>query len=47
MDPWRCAMSGDHPNGGTFYRYAKIIALLKDSVSPQVATTLGRELRMM
>lgn len=27
-DPWRCAMTSDHPNGGAFYRYPEIIALL-------------------
>jgi formylmethanofuran dehydrogenase subunit A len=30
MDPWRCAMTSDHPNGGAFYRYPEIIALLMD-----------------
>lgn len=29
-DPWRCAMTSDHPNGGAFYRYPEIIALLMD-----------------
>jgi formylmethanofuran dehydrogenase subunit A len=30
-DPWRCAMTSDHPNGGAFYRYPEIIALLMDT----------------
>lgn len=30
-DPWRCAMTSDHPNGGAFYRYPEIIALLMDA----------------
>jgi formylmethanofuran dehydrogenase subunit A len=29
-DPWRVAMSTDHPNGGSFLAYPKIIALLMD-----------------
>lgn len=29
-DPWRIAMSTDHPNGGAFLRYPEIIALLMD-----------------
>jgi len=29
-DPWRIAMSSDHPNGGAFYRYPELIALLMD-----------------
>lgn len=27
-DPWRIAMSSDHPNGGAFVKYPEIIALL-------------------
>ncbi len=27
-DPWRCAMSTDHPNGASFLAYPEIIALL-------------------
>jgi formylmethanofuran dehydrogenase subunit A len=30
-DPWRVAMSTDHPNGGSFLAYPQIIALLMDS----------------
>lgn len=30
-DPWRIAMSSDHPNGGAFVKYPEIIALLMDS----------------
>ncbi len=29
-DPWRVAMSTDHPNGGSFMAYPEIIALLMD-----------------
>jgi len=29
-DPWRIAMSTDHPNGGAFLAYPQIIALLMD-----------------
>jgi len=29
-DPWRIAMSTDHPNGGAFHAYPQIIALLMD-----------------
>lgn len=29
-DPWRIAMSTDHPNGGSFMAYPEIIALLMD-----------------
>ncbi len=29
-DPWRVAMSTDHPNGGAFIAYPQIIALLMD-----------------
>lgn len=30
QDPWRIAMSTDHPNGGSFLAYPQIIALLMD-----------------
>ncbi len=30
-DPWRVALTSDHPNGGAFYRYPEIIHLLMDS----------------
>jgi len=30
VDPWRIAMSTDHPNGGSFLAYPEIIALLMD-----------------
>lgn len=30
-DPWRIAMSTDHPNGGAFMRYPELIQLLMDS----------------
>lgn len=29
-DPWRVAMSSDHPNGGAFIKYPEIIQLLMD-----------------
>ncbi len=29
-DPWRIAMTSDHPNGGAFYDYPQIIHLLMD-----------------
>lgn len=29
-DPWRIALSTDHPNGGSFLAYPKVIALLMD-----------------
>ncbi|MEX0718386.1 MAG: formylmethanofuran dehydrogenase subunit A [Planctomycetaceae bacterium] len=29
-DPWRVAMSTDHPNGGSFLAYPQIVALLMD-----------------
>ena len=29
-DPWRIALSTDHPNGGSFLAYPQIIALLMD-----------------
>jgi formylmethanofuran dehydrogenase subunit A len=29
-DPWRIAMSTDHPNGGSFLAYPEVIALLMD-----------------
>ena len=30
QDPWRVAMSTDHPNGGSFLAYPEIIRLLMD-----------------
>jgi formylmethanofuran dehydrogenase subunit A len=45
-DPWRVAMSTDHPNGGSFLAYPQIIRLLMDrthrqdvlkTVNPRVA----------
>lgn len=29
-DPWRIALTSDHPNGGAFYRYPEMIYLLMD-----------------
>ena len=34
-DPWRIAMSTDHPNGGSFMAYPQIIALLMDRTRRQ------------
>ncbi len=34
-DPWRIAMSTDHPNGGSFMAYPEIIALLMDRTRRQ------------
>ena len=34
-DPWRIAMSSDHPNGGAFIKYPEIIALLMDNTRRQ------------
>jgi formylmethanofuran dehydrogenase subunit A len=31
QDPWKIALSTDHPNGGSFLAYPEIIALLMDS----------------
>lgn len=31
QDPWRVAMSTDHPNGGSFLAYPQVIRLLMDS----------------
>lgn len=36
-DPWRVALTSDHPNGGAFYRYPEIIALLMDRNLRQAA----------
>ena len=30
QDPWRVAMSTDHPNGGSFLAYPQIVRLLMD-----------------
>ena len=35
QDPWRVAMSTDHPNGGSFLAYPEIIALLMDRTRRQ------------
>ena len=34
-DPWRVAMSTDHPNGGSFLAYPQIIRLLMDRDLPR------------
>lgn len=39
-DPWRVAMSSDHPNGGAIFRYPEIIHLLMDAAFRREA--LGR-----
>src|SRR3989337_1471606 len=35
QDPWRIAMSTDHPNGSSFLAYPEIIALLMDRTRRQ------------
>jgi len=30
-DPWRVALTSDHPNGGAFYRYPEMVHLLMDA----------------
>lgn len=45
-DPWRVAMSSDHPNGGAIFRYPEIIHLLMDAsfrreAMAQMHPTLG------
>jgi formylmethanofuran dehydrogenase subunit A len=45
-DPWRIAMSTDHPNGGSFMAYPEIIALLMDrSRREAMLETLPPEVR--
>lgn len=45
-DPWRIAMSTDHPNGGAFLRYPEIIQLLMDaSFRQEVLSGLPARLR--
>lgn len=36
-DPWRLAMTSDHPNGGAFTRYPEMIHLLMDSAARREA----------
>ena len=48
-DPWRIAMSTDHPNGGSFLAYPEIVALLMDrekrrAIYSQVQKILARDL---
>jgi formylmethanofuran dehydrogenase subunit A len=38
-DPWRIAMSTDHPNGGSFMAYPEIISLLMDRTRRQDVLT--------
>jgi formylmethanofuran dehydrogenase subunit A len=45
-DPWRVAMSTDHPNGGSFLAYPQIIRLLMDRTYRQdVLKTCPRQVR--
>lgn len=45
-DPWRVAMSTDHPNGGAFLRYPEIVHLLMDrAFREEVLQTLPPRLR--
>ncbi len=45
-DPWRVAMSTDHPNGGSFLAYPHIIRLLMDrTYRRDVMKTLPRQVR--
>lgn len=45
-DPWRVAMSTDHPNGGSFLAYPQIIRLLMDRTwRSDVLKTLPAEVR--
>jgi formylmethanofuran dehydrogenase subunit A len=46
QDPWRVAMSTDHPNGGSFLAYPQIIRLLMDrSYRDAVLQTVHRTVR--
>ena len=49
-DPWRIALSTDHPNGGSFLAYPEVIRLLMDrtyrgdmlrTIHPRVARAIG------
>ena len=45
-DPWRVALSTDHPNGGSFLAYPQIIALLMDrGLRADVLRTLPESVR--
>ena len=45
-DPWRIAMSTDHPNGGSFLAYPQIIHLLMDrAYRKEILQTLPRPVR--
>lgn len=46
QDPWRVAMSTDHPNGGSFLAYPQIIRLLMDrSYRQEILKTVHRAVR--
>jgi formylmethanofuran dehydrogenase subunit A len=46
QDPWRVAMSTDHPNGGSFLAYPQIIRLLMDRTYRQdIMKTVHRAVR--
>lgn len=45
-DPWRVAMSTDHPNGGAFLRYPELVALLMSrALRQEVLATLPERVR--
>lgn len=45
-DPWKIALSTDHPNGGSFLAYPQIIALLMDrGLRADVVKTLPEQIR--
>lgn len=45
-DPWRIALSTDHPNGGSFLAYPRIVALLMDrGLRAEVLATLPERAR--
>ncbi|RUL88656.1 formylmethanofuran dehydrogenase subunit A [Tautonia sociabilis] len=45
-DPWRLALTSDHPNGGAFYRYPEMISLLMDrAFRAEALATMPKGLR--
>ena len=45
-DPWRIALTSDHPNGGAFYRYPEMIYLLMDrAFRAEALATMPKGLR--
>ncbi len=45
-DPWRVAMSTDHPNGGSFLAYPQIIRLLMDRAVSSRLSEAGASTRL-